>query len=436
MIPYSSYIDSGVEWIGEIPSHWDTRKVKYIFEIKKNISGEEGYDVLSVTQQGIKIKDIITGKGQLSMDYTKYQIVNIGDFVMNHMDLLTGYVDISNYLGVTSPDYRVFSLVDEHCVDRYYLYLFQMGYKNKIFYGFGQGSSMFGRWRLPSEEFNNFKFPYPIYEEQKQIVSFLDYKTQQIDDLIEKTEKKIELMKEKRTSLINHCVTKGLNPSVEMKDSGVEWIGEIPKGWNVSKFNFYIQLRHGYQFREYDFTDEGIKIVKITQLHKDGYLDISNCSFIDESRIDEFPDIVIRENDILMCLTGGTIGKIIRVGIVKEPLLQNYRVGHFSSKKQDRIRDGYIFWLMTSDVINGQIFYEIRETGQPNIGLEDFGKMKICLPTIPEQTQIIEYLDEHTQKIDSTIEKETQRIELLKEYRQSLISEVVTGKIDVREWKQ
>jgi len=199
--------DSGVEWIGEIPSHWETKKVKYIFEIKKIISGVEGYDVLSVTQQGIKVKDIITGKGQLSLDYAKYQMVNIGDFVMNHMDLLTGYVDISKYAGVTSPDYRVFKVNDEKCVNSYYLYLFQMGYKNKIFYGFGQGSSMFGRWRLPSNQFNNFKFPYPDNEEQQQIVEYLYEQTQKIDYTIEKETKRSELLKEYRQSLISEVVT-------------------------------------------------------------------------------------------------------------------------------------------------------------------------------------------------------------------------------------
>jgi type I restriction enzyme S subunit len=199
--------DSGVEWIGEIPSHWESKKIKYMFKIKKDICGEEGHDVLSVTQQGIKKKDIVSGEGQLSMDYTKYQIVHIGDFVMNHMDLLTGYVDIAKFPGVTSPDYRVFSLIDEKCVDKYYLYLFQIGYKNEIFYGFGQGSSKFGRWRLPSKQFKNFKFPHPSYKEQKQIDEYLDEQTQNIDSTIEKETQRIELLKEYRQSLISAAVT-------------------------------------------------------------------------------------------------------------------------------------------------------------------------------------------------------------------------------------
>jgi type I restriction enzyme S subunit len=136
-----------------------------------------------------------------------------------------------------------------------------------------------------------------------------------------------------------------------------------------------------------------------------------------------------------MCLTGGTIGKIIKVGKVDEPLLQNYRVGHFSPLDSEIMGNDYMFYLMSSEVIVGQIFFDVRETGQPNIGMEDMNRMRICIPPIEEQTQIVEYLDEQTQKIDSTIEKETNRIELLQEYRQSLISEVVTGKVDVRDWK-
>ena len=137
---YPRYKDSGVEWLGEVPSDWDVRRIRFLFQIKKRIAGAEGYDVLSITQQGIKIKDLESNDGQLSMDYSKYQFVEVGDFAMNHMDLLTGYVDVSKFNGVTSPDYRVFSLRDQNvCNDRYFLYIFQNGYKQRIFYPFGQG---------------------------------------------------------------------------------------------------------------------------------------------------------------------------------------------------------------------------------------------------------------------------------------------------------
>lgn len=198
---------SAVEWLGDIPKDWQVKKSKYLFEIRKRIAGILGFDVLSITQKGIKIKDIETGGGQLSMDYSKYQIVNIGDFAMNHMDLLTGFVDIAKVQGVTSPDYRVFSLVDKNSDSNYYLYLFQMGYKNQIFFAFGQGSSQLGRWRFPTEEFNKFYFPYPSLEEQQKISKYLDEKLIHFDNTIEKTKQSITKLKEAKEALISQAVT-------------------------------------------------------------------------------------------------------------------------------------------------------------------------------------------------------------------------------------
>ncbi|MCR8710025.1 restriction endonuclease subunit S [Aliarcobacter butzleri] len=198
---------SAVEWLGDIPKDWKVKKSKYLFEIRKRIAGTLGFDVLSITQKGIKIKDIETGGGQLSMDYSKYQIVNIGDFAMNHMDLLTGFVDIAKVQGVTSPDYRVFSLIDKNSDSNFYLYLFQMGYKNQIFFAFGQGSSQLGRWRFPTEEFNKFYFPYPSLEEQQKISKYLDEKLIHFDNTIEKTKQSIKKLKEAKEALISQAVT-------------------------------------------------------------------------------------------------------------------------------------------------------------------------------------------------------------------------------------
>ncbi|PTT44240.1 hypothetical protein, partial [Aeromonas sp. HMWF016] len=141
---YSTYSNSGVDWVGEMPAVWTLKRVKHMFTIRKRIAGELGYDILSVTQRGIVVKDIESGEGQLSMDYSKYQRVKLGDFAMNHMDLLTGYVDISDYDGVTSPDYRVFTLDNTDYSAKYFLYIFQMGYQLRLFFHMGQGASHLG----------------------------------------------------------------------------------------------------------------------------------------------------------------------------------------------------------------------------------------------------------------------------------------------------
>ena len=200
--------DSGNLWFGNIPSDWNVYKTKYLFSIKKNIAGEEGHTVLSITQKGIVPKDISKNEGQMAENYSKYQLVAEGDFAMNHMDLLTGWIDISNYNGVTSPDYRVFVLnKSDICNKQYYLYLMQMCYFNKIFYGLGQGVSGLGRWRLQADKFLNFCLPNPHISEQEEIVSYLDNKCSEIDKLIMKKEQLIEELETYKKSLIYEYVT-------------------------------------------------------------------------------------------------------------------------------------------------------------------------------------------------------------------------------------
>lgn len=200
--------DSGSVWFGSIPLEWDMKKIKYIFRIKKNIAGEEGYTVLSITQRGIVPKDISKNEGQLAESYANYQLVDPGDFAMNHMDLLTGWVDISKYSGVTSPDYRVFSLInDENNYSQYYLYLMQMCYTNRIFYGLGQGVSGLGRWRLQADKFLNFAVAVPPLDEQMEIAEYLDHKISELDGLIQKKEEYMGEIENYKKTLIYEYVT-------------------------------------------------------------------------------------------------------------------------------------------------------------------------------------------------------------------------------------
>ena len=180
--------DSNVDWIGKIPDNWDIIITKRLFKIKKDIAGKEGYKVLSITQKGI-VPKVFGGKGQFAADYSNYQIVNKGDFAMNHMDLLTGWLDISEYDGVTSPDYRVFVPTGyEDIYTPYYKYVMQNCYSCKIYYGLGHGVAGMGRWRLPADMFLNFKLPMPPKTEQKDIADFLDKRTAEIDSLIAEKE--------------------------------------------------------------------------------------------------------------------------------------------------------------------------------------------------------------------------------------------------------
>ena len=191
-----------------IPSNWDLADIKYLFEIVKRIAGKEGYDILSVTQRGLKVKDISSNEGQIANDYSGYQLVYPTDFVMNHMDLLTGWVDCSTQLGVTSPDYRVFILRDKERNNlHYFKYVMQCCYMCRIFYSLGQGVSQLGRWRLQTSAFNNFKVPVPPTETQLEIAIFLDTKIAEIDSIIDKKKEQLSILETYKKSLIYEYVT-------------------------------------------------------------------------------------------------------------------------------------------------------------------------------------------------------------------------------------
>ena len=192
----------------EIPCDWQIKDIKYLFEIVKRIAGKEGYDILSVTQRGLKVKDISKGEGQIAENYSGYQYVYPTDYVMNHMDLLTGWVDLSCQFGVTSPDYRVFRLRDKekNSLD-YYKYVMQCCYMNRIFYSLGQGVSNMGRWRLQTSAFNNFKVPVPPYQTQIEIAEYLNKKITDINAIIDLKRMQIGKITEYKKSLIYEYVT-------------------------------------------------------------------------------------------------------------------------------------------------------------------------------------------------------------------------------------
>lgn len=199
--------DSGIEWLREIPVGWKITPIKHLFYISKTIAGRTGFDVLSITQQGLKVKDIKSGEGQLASDYSHYQIVEPGDFAMNHMDLLTGWIDLSDKTGVTSPDYRVFKTRTDDVDKHYYLRVFQHYYSARVFYGFCKGISSKGRWRLPADAFRSIQVPLPPLSEQRRIANYLDETCAQIDRAVAAKQVVITELKSYKQSLIYETVT-------------------------------------------------------------------------------------------------------------------------------------------------------------------------------------------------------------------------------------
>ena len=403
------------EWLEYIPIDWKQSKIKHLFSIKKNIAGELGHNVISITQRGAKLKDTESGEGQLSMDYSKYQLVTEGDFLMNHMDLLTGYVDISKFNGVTSPDYRVFTVSNENAYSKYFLYLFQHGYKSKIFYAYGRGSSQLGRWRFPTVEFEDFYFPIPPIEEQKLISHYLDKKTSQIDSMVEKIQQKIDLLKEQRTSLINQYITKGLNPKVEMKDSGVEWIGEIPKHWKISKLKFEMEIHNNRR----------IPLSAEERGQRQGPYPYYGST----SLIDHVDDYLFDGRYILIAEDGANlVMRNLRLSFIVDGKFWVNNHAHILKSKDHSFDEYYCELLEQTDFTT-----VITGSAQPKLTLEAIKDIPLCVPPKHEMDQITEQIQTVLGVFNNLIELTNKKRKLLVEYRQSLISSVVTGKMRVTE---
>jgi type I restriction enzyme S subunit len=384
----------------------------------------------------VQLKDTESGGGQLSMDYSKYHIVKAGDFVMNHMDLLTGFIDISQFNGVTSPDYRVFVPrcgVDIH--RRYYLYIFQLCYHSRLFYPLGHGSSLFGRWRLPRSAFEAFALPVPRRHEQQAIADFLDRKTAAIDQLIAKKERLIELLQEKRRALITQAVTKGLDPGVPMKDSGIEWLGRIPDHWVVSELRHHLsKIEQGWspqcESRPAEVDEWGV--MKAGCVNRWRFREEENKAL--PPGLEPRVEYEIRPRDLLMSRanTRELLGSAALVRTVRKRLLlcdKLYRLRYLD----DRVSGEYLELLLSSSVARFQMEREATGTSgsMQNIGQDTVKRLAFPWPSFEEQVALADQVQERVSRIVRLEGEVGRSIATLHEYRQALITEAVTGKLDV-----
>ncbi len=366
--PYPKYKPSNIAWLGEIPEHWEVRKLKYIFSITKRISGELGHKVLSITQNGIKIKDIESGAGQLSMDYSKYQFVNKGDFAMNHMDLLTGYVDISNVDGVTSPDYRVFILNNDSSDKSYLLFLLQLGYKLKLFYSLGQGVSQFGRWRLPAENFYHFQFPIPPLPEQTAIAAFLDFKLAKIDRFIRKKKQLIKLLNEQKAAIINDAVTKGIDPNTKTKPSSIEWLGDIPAHWEVRKLKYVAECFPSNIDKHKRDGEKEVRLCNYTDVYKNDFITNDMNLMVATATDEQIEKFSLKVGDVIMTKDSETANDIAVPACVIEDL-ENVVCGYHLSvlRPFSKLVGEYLFRVLQCKPINIQ--FELCSNGVTRVGL-------------------------------------------------------------------
>lgn len=455
MNKYSSYKDSEIEWLDQIPSNWIRSRIRMVGDLYGGLSGKKGDDFNNEDNPSNKPFVPFTNifnNTYISNDHFQYVNIEEGE---NQNRVLKN--DLFFLMSSESYEDLGKSSILLEDVEELYLNSFCKGYRIKdkrvypLFLNYQLLGSLhkemisiegngFTRINLRQDRLLDIPVFIPPFPEQQHIVSYLDRKTQKIDDLIKHKKSKIELLKEKRTSLINQVVTKGLDPNVEMKDSGVEWIGEIPSHWNYIPTKYFTEDEKGVQTGPFgtqlntkDYVESGVKVMNQKTLIDEDY-GIGE-EFISHEKFKGLKVFVVIEGDIIMGTRGSfgtgkrtTFGKvsIVPKGLgdcVLHPCLIRVRL-----KEDMMIKPYYYIYINESSYF----LDDVRNTSNSTtieviygITLKD---IKVPVPPILEQQQIVEYLNRHTQEIDKLIQLEQEKIHLLKEYRQSLISEVVTGK--------
>ena len=432
---YPEYKASGVDWIGKIPVHWTAKKLRYFCSMKSgsgfshDLQGRIGLEI-----PFFKVADTNTPENKLEMLYAQNTVSSqdVSDFkFILHKPKSIVFPKVGAALLLNKRNI----LTKKSCIDNNMMSLYSDQSNHKFLY-YAMLNVDFKRHHriggtVPSineSEVGNIPIAYPTTSEQTQIAVFLDRKTGQIDQLIRIKERRIELLQEQRTTLINQAVTKGLDPNVEMKPSGVEWIGEIPKHWTVTRLKYLGESIIGLSYKPEDVTDEknGILVLRASNI-QDGKPSFFDNVYVD-TQVDE--KLRLKAGDILICSRSGSrdlIGK--NMTITRK--LKGITFGVFMTVFRTK------FFRFISYFLNSQIFKNqsglFLTTTINQLTINTLNNFLICFPTDEEeQAQIADFLNHKTGQIDDLISTEHRKIELLKEYRQSLISEAVTGKIDVR----
>ncbi len=427
--------DSGIEWIGEIPEEWEVVKNKHVFNRLKEIVGNkwDKTQLLSLTTKGIVKKDINNLEGKLPESFSTYQVVKNGDLVLCLFDLDMSAVfnGLSLYDGMISPAYKRYELKIAGDI-RYYNYLFDFIFNDRKYKNY----STTLRFTLDNQEFDNIPTIKPNDKEQIKISDFLDEKIEQVENIKNTINQEIKTIEDYKKSVITEAVTKGLDKNVEMKDSGVEWIGKIPKHWKVKRLKQLLSNDSdslkvgpfGSALKSSDLVNSG-KWVYNQRTVLDGNF-ISNDTFIDDKKFVELRGFKVQAGDILLT-TRGTIGKIAIVpsefyeGVIHPCIIK------FNLNKELFENELIRFIFNHTDLVLKQVEFLSNSTTIGVIYSYNLVNIYIPTPIISEQNQIIDYLNKKTKLIDEAIQAKQKQLEILNEYKKSLIYEYVTGKKEV-----
>ena len=419
--------ESGITWCGDIPAHWQIMANKYIMLKKKEICPiYKGQDILSLTMNGVIVRNLEAG-GKMPTSFDGYQKIYPNNLLMClfDYDVTPRCIGLIKNEGLTSPAYSQFIMKNENS-SRYYYYYYLMIDNTKELLHLAKNL----RHSFTEDQLGAIKTPVPPLDEQNKIADFLDSKCAEIDAISSEIQEQINTLEEYKKSVISDAVTKGLNPNAEMKDSGIEWIGDIPKDWDVTKikYNALIKGRIGFRgYTEADLVDEGEGAITLSPSNfLNMKMNYDKCSYISWFKYNESPEIKIYNDDILFVKTGSSYGKSCLVKDLPMEATINPQLIVF---KDVKINNNLLAYILQTEYIISQSELAVVGGTIPTMSQNKIGNFNIVVPTSEEeQSTIVEFLNERCSKIDGAIEDKQKQFETLEDYKKTLIYEYVTGK--------
>ena len=430
---YPAYKPSGVEWLGDVPEYWGVQPGRAIFaEINERDKADEQLLSVTIAHGVIRQQALLRDSAQKDssrLDKSDYKLVRAGDIVYNKMRAWQGAAGVSRYRGIVSPAYIVQR--PRPGVDPLY---FHRLLRIPAFateaerWSYGIASDM---WSLRPEHFKMIHFPLPPLSEQAAIVRYLDHVDRRIRRYVGAKRKLIALLEEEKQAVINQAVTRGLDPNVRLKPSGVEWLGDVPEHWEVRRLKSLLveALKYGANEPGAHSDPDLPRYIRITDIREDGTL--RNDSFRSLPTEIAEPYLLV-EGDILFARSGATVGKTFQYDASWGRAAY---AGYLIRARLDKsvMEPDFAAYFTQSQSYRNWILATLIQATIQNVSAERYGNLSIPLPSVAEQASIVEYLHEGTADIDTAIARARRQIALVEEYHTRLTADVVTGKLDVRE---
>ncbi|EAM0564580.1 restriction endonuclease subunit S [Campylobacter jejuni] len=423
-----NFKESGIEWLGEIPEHWEVVKINKIVTFVNGYAFEN-FDFNPIFEiPVIRIGDMQKEKILYDNCLKTKEKEKLKQFLISNNDILIA-------LSGATTGKIAFCDTDNKAYINQRVAIVRSKLKLVKYYFLTRGFSLLielacngsAQPNISTKEIGEFKIPLPPLKEQEQIANFLDEKCKKIANFIEKKEKLITLLKEQKQALINETITKGLDKNINFKDSGIEWLGEIPQHWRIVKLKYVAFTNIGLVYTPDDIIenpDEGYPVLRANNI-QNGKIDYQDLIYIKSKQIGKKQ--IISSGDLLMCVRNGSKNLLGKTAKIQDGY---FSFGAFTAIIKSQFND-YFYWIFQTNMLRKSIASFSASNGIGQISQDDIKNFIISFPPLKEQEQIAQFLDSEISKIDKIIEKTKKQIKLIKEYKTTLINQAVCGRIDL-----